>query len=147
MNVVFITSLSIITSFIPFFENLDNHVVEGLKENSVLFFVLLLIVGPFFETLIFQAVIISVIRFLLSQIQGLRLTYINIVAIIISAIAFGFNHGFSLAYGILGGLVGLILATSYIICINRKWHPLLIVFLIHSLANFTAWLYNSIFYT
>lgn len=91
-----------------------------------------LIFAPFIETLIFQALIIYLIRKFLTK----NLT----VQVLISAILFGVTHNFSPRYILFATLTGVVLAAGYVIYLRkRRWEDAAwAIILVHFLRNAIA---------
>lgn len=87
------------------------------------------ILGPFFETLIFQ----SLVKFILQKIKGLKNN--KIIIILISSILFGADHYYNIAYIFKAFISGIFYAYSYTLYKDKDQHPILVVTIIHSLHN------------
>lgn len=119
----------IITTFLPEPNVEDLFAIED-KWMEVLF---ALIVIPLFETFIFQALIIELVcKFIKRPRNKLYL------ALILSALAFAFNHSYSISYFLFTLVGGLILALAYFIGRYRRENAFLLVFIIHSLYNLST---------
>lgn len=97
---------------------------EGLKT----FFAAMLI-GPFFETFIFQYLIIMgtlQIRYFRSRLY---------IPILISALCFSLAHDYSTYYIIYAFGVGLIFAVFFVVFMKRKEFPFFNTLLLHSVLN------------
>ena len=79
VNVFIITLISLVVSWLPFSESPHNPVVDLFKKNSFEFFLMVMVVGPLFETLLFQTVIIRLTFALFSLIKSIKKKYINII--------------------------------------------------------------------
>ena len=145
LNAFIIYFLSFIVSILPFSESLHNPITEDLKTNKIEALFLILFLGPLFETLIFQALVISIVRYFLLLIESLERKTINIIAILISALSFGVVHTYNLTYAVVGFFVGIIFAYSYVYIKEKKSNPIIIVFLIHFLTNLLTYLHNTFF--
>lgn len=100
-------------------------------SHSWIGMVLIVVIGPIFETLLFQMIPISSIRAMIS-----KETNAFIVSTLVSSIAFALTHGIYGKYYILYAFVcGVVLAMSYNLSIYRKESPFLSVFIIHALWN------------
>ena len=121
----------VITFFLPndLTGETSNNGLDTILEQLI-FGVLIV---PFIETLLFQSLIITIICKIVKK------TRFNIIpAIIISAIAFGLNHSYNLAYFIYTLIIGFFLALAYFVARFRKESAILSVFLIHSTFNFIS---------
>ena len=129
--------LGAITTFLP-----EPEMIEPITSEGIIIEVLLVIfLYPLFETLVFQMLIIEVIRKIINRPKK------NIcLALLLSSAAFALNHTYSLYYMAFTFLVGLVLALAYYLGRYRRENALLLTFLIHSLYNLYAVLYNNIFY-
>ncbi|MCG8411038.1 MAG: CPBP family intramembrane metalloprotease, partial [Bacteroidales bacterium] len=128
--------LGAITTFLPEPEIEKPMVIEGLL-NDILFYVFL---GPVVETLVFQVLIIEVIRKIIKRPKK------NIcLALLISSMAFALSHTYSLSYVIFAFLGGFILALAYYFGIYRRENAFIMALLIHSLYNLSIVLYNYFF--
>jgi membrane protease YdiL (CAAX protease family) len=99
------------------------------EEPPFTVFIIAVIIAPILETLIFQKGIIILSR---------KIEYIKNrvwLQIVISALIFGLNHTYSVAYIFVGFLLGLIFAYSYIVSEDKKSNALRNVIIIHSLSN------------
>jgi membrane protease YdiL (CAAX protease family) len=134
LNILLILALNIGITSLPFAESITNvEELNALKENNaVLMFFAIIILGPLFETMVFQAGIIRLSMFICSKIGSSSL----IIPILISASLFAANHMYNITYLVLGFLVGLVFATSYVISMKRYKRPELIIFIIHASVNF-----------
>jgi uncharacterized protein len=118
----------VITYFLP--SNLTSETSgKGLESitEQLIFGVLIV---PLIETLLFQSLIITIICKIVK-----RPRFNIIPALTISAMAFGLNHSYNLAYFIYTLTVGFFLALAYYVSIFRKESAILSVFLIHSIFN------------
>jgi membrane protease YdiL (CAAX protease family) len=129
-----ITGIALCITSLPFAESISKltEIEELQEEGSVFFFFAVVIIAPLIETLIFQSFILLFVNFILSKFKNESF----LIPVFISAIVFGIYHNYNLTYMILGFIVGLVLASSYVIVLKRKENPILIVAIIHSLVNF-----------
>ena len=111
--------------FLPHFKSNGN-------EFSYMRAISSLTIAPFVETLIFQALIIYLIRKFLTK----NLT----VQVLISAVLFGTTHNFSPRYVLFATLVGVVLAAGYVIYLRRRrWEDAAwAIILVHFLRNAIA---------
>lgn len=133
--IFFIPSVLIgaITTFFPEPES------AGYWETDIIVvdLVIAVIAAPLFETLIFQSLIIEIICKIIKRPR--RNIYIAIIA---SALAFALNHTYSVYYVIFTFFVGIIYSLAYYLGRYRKESAIILVFLLHSLDNLLASLYN-----
>ncbi len=107
-------------------------------NNKLLLFLFVVIIAPIFETIIYQFLLINMIK-----VFSAKMKYSMLLSIIIPAVAFGFSHFYSIYYLIFGLLVGIIYSSTYYISqYLRKENAFVIVLLIHSLNNLLALLTN-----
>jgi uncharacterized protein len=92
------------------------------------------LIVPLIETLLFQSIIITIICKIIKR-PGLNI----IPALAISALAFGLNHSYNLAYFIYTLIIGFFLAFAYFVARYRKESAILSVFLIHSIFNLISY--------
>lgn len=102
------------------------------KASLIAEFILLLLITPLVETLIFQYAIIKISR----KINILKNN--NLIIILISAVIFGLEHSYSLSYIIYATIMGIFLAYSFVIYEKKEVSPFWVVCAIHSLRNFTS---------
>lgn len=121
---------------IPFFfivpEDLaESYPLETLNNLDLSVQILLIIfLGPLFETLFFQYGIIKFLRWIVSD--PVKNFY---PAVLLSAVAFGVAHNYNEYYLVFGFLSGLLLAIAFYVAIYRKEPAFLTIFLIHSIWN------------
>ena len=118
----------ILIPLIPFIEPVDSfeNRFDYIRIISAITF------APFFETLIFQALVIFIIkRFLTKNF---------IVLVLISACFFGIIHFYNVYYVIYAMFLGLIFASGYILYLrNKSWEDAaLAIMLVHALRNSIA---------
>lgn len=111
-----------------------------LKEDSLLFiFILVVVLGPLVETLIFQFCIIE----LFSLINRSR--FIKVIALIVSSLLFGLSHSSSLEYIIKGIISGFLFSSCYLQAKERKdISPFFLVFMVHASSNLFVFMINEI---
>lgn len=120
--------------------SMDNHTVNELPQFIKPFIIIFF--GPLFETLIFQALIISSICFFVEKPR--KNFYISIIA---STLIFAFVHFYSVFYFIMGLLVGFVLAVSYYFARYRKENAIIPIFLIHAIWNCMVFISEKYFST
>ena len=92
---------------------------------------LIVVIGPVFETSLFQMIPIASIKAMVSKEK-----YAFIMSTLVSALAFALTHGIYGKYYVLYAFVGgIVFAISYNLSIYRKESPFLSVFIIHALWN------------
>src|SRR6266481_274007 len=88
------------------------------------------IIGPVFETALFQALPINLLR------GKVKLSWP--VVLVASAGLFGASHWYSAAYIIFAFLIGLVLAYGYAVRQNDGGRPFLLITVVHGLRNGVA---------
>jgi membrane protease YdiL (CAAX protease family) len=138
-----IISYIIIVPLIPLTMMLDVKNIggpEAVKESPVMIeFLVVVLLAPFIETLIFQTIIFNI----LNKFEFFKKR--AVIVIILSALAFGSAHGYSLIYVVMGTLMGFVLAYAYHIYIEKPESPYKIVTIIHSVRNLLAFTVALIF--
>jgi len=108
---------------------------DSVRESSyILEFILVVIIAPFLETLIFQ----TSVFYILNKFSFFKNRVV--IIILISAMAFGMAHSYSTIYILLGFVMGLVLAYAYHIYMQKKASSYKVVTLIHSIRNLLAFL-------
>ncbi|WP_416337305.1 type II CAAX prenyl endopeptidase Rce1 family protein [Galbibacter sp. EGI 63066] len=122
--------------------NENSFDVQQSEEGSIIFrFIVIIILAPLLETLLYQFIIIEAGIFLFNKKKKTLM-----IIILISSIMFGLSHCYNLSYIILGVSAGIILSLLYVLCKLRKdISPFFFVFIVHSFVNFTVYLVNNIF--
>lgn len=128
--------LGAITTFLPEPDMTGSFSTESI----VLDFLIVVIVVPLLETLLFQSLIIEIICKIIKRPR--KNMYFAVIA---SSLAFAFNHTYSLSYFIITLGAGIILALVYYIGRYRKEGPIILVFILHAMYNLLSSLYNLIF--
>lgn len=125
-------SVSCIFSYILFPEN--SH---GLTFSSPLEeFLLVIIVAPIFETLIFQSFIIKkMIQYFPNN---------KSIAIMASALFFGLSHYYSIPYIIKATIAGILYGLLYFILLHKKKNPVIYIISVHAIYNLIGFIINSI---
>lgn len=100
----------------------------GLRFSSLIEeFIIVVIVAPILETIIFQYLIIETL---------LNLKLATLPCVIISALLFGVSHWYNLAYVIVLTIVGFIFAYYYVALRHQSYYnKLTLVILLHALSN------------
>lgn len=112
---------------------------QGLFSNEGLFeqFFLLVIIGPAFETIIFHFLLLELLLFMFQKAK-----YKYVFVILISSLIFAITHQLQIHFFIISFIGGIIFSWSYIIAKIKNMIPVVIVFLIHALANLGIFLIN-----
>jgi len=127
--------LGAITTFIPEPESANYWETDIIVVDLVI----AVIAAPLIETLLFQSSIIEVICKIIKRPRR------NIwIAVFVSALAFALNHKYSMSYVIYSFFGGIIYALAYYLGRYRKESAIILVFLLHSLHNLIASLYNML---
>ncbi|MHA4846875.1 lysostaphin resistance A-like protein [Flavitalea antarctica] len=98
-----------------------------------------IIAGPIIETLIFQLFLIRVIL--------KKLTVIEILAVLFSAILFGLWHSTNITFMAAGFISGLTLGTLYFVFRRKEMSPFIYLSLFHGGFNLVAMLVNNFILT
>lgn len=114
---------------------LDNPITREMSTTEIILFGI--IVVPLLETMLFQTLPIWGLRALIK-----RPRYNLIPCILVSAIAFGFEHPFGWQYVLYGFFMGIGLATLYYLCIYRRQSAFYIVSGFHALWNTIAFIFD-----
>jgi membrane protease YdiL (CAAX protease family) len=126
-----------ISTFIPEPESANYWETDIIVVDLVI----AVIAAPLIETLLFQPLIIEVICKIIKRPR--RNIYIAVFA---SALAFALNHTYSVSYVIYTFTGGIIYSLAYYLGRYRKESAIILVFLLHSLDNLLASLYNMFVY-
>jgi membrane protease YdiL (CAAX protease family) len=129
--------LGAISTFIPEPESANYWETDIIVVDLVI----AVIAAPLIETLLFQSLIIEVICKIIKRPR--RNIYIAVFA---SALAFALNHTYSVSYVIYTFFGGIIYSLAYYLGRYRKESAIILVFLLHSLDNLLASLYNMFVY-
>lgn len=139
-TIKFIVTLEVLTflaivPFLPLFYLYESYIGEmggptNLIAGNLLYKIIIgSILGPLFETLIFQYVVIE----MLGSIRALKGK--NIITAVISAILFAISHSYSYIYIFYAFIIGLLLAYSYLVYKNKNFSAFWVVFWIHCIRN------------
>ncbi|MCT4634043.1 MAG: CPBP family intramembrane metalloprotease [Firmicutes bacterium] len=116
-------------------ESSDMNGPESIKNaHPIIEFIAAVGIAPLIETLIFQTAIFYFLR---------KIQFFNdrsCLIILVSALAFGMAHTYSILYILFGFLIGLILAYAYHLSYDRPNSPFKIIVCVHALRNFIAFL-------
>jgi len=124
------------TYFIDFFFNVPDIVENGLENMSFPFkLILLILIAPLFETLVFQFAIIEIVK---------KISKNSIIAILMSALVFASTHFYDFYYVVSALIVGLLLAIFYLTYKNRTF-AFFSVFFVHSINNLIVFIDNTFF--
>ncbi|PIE48930.1 MAG: hypothetical protein CSA39_05150 [Flavobacteriales bacterium] len=126
-----------LTYFLSFLNEKPIH-SETLNNYSTLkSLIFRVLIGPFLETLIFQA---AIIEFIMYHLKIKKLA----VPVLVSGIIFGIVHyfnNFNVIYMVYAILLGFILSLIYVIAKKRKdTNPFLITFICHFFINLIAFI-------
>lgn len=120
-----------------------NYFDAKLTSTSIRFsslledFIIVVIVGPVIETLIFQYFIIETL---------LNSKVAPWICVVVSALLFGISHYYNLAYVLVTTIVGFIFAYYYMALRHQYYlNKLVLVTLLHALSNLFAF-FNNNFY-
>jgi membrane protease YdiL (CAAX protease family) len=123
-------------------QDFDNSSLDGLEGVGL--FIVVVILAPLLESLLFQFIIIEAIILIFSY---LKIKQDEVVAVIISSIFFSLTHTYSHFYLFISFIGGLILGSFYIFAKNKKgMNGFLTVFIVHSFSNLITFLINLFFY-
>lgn len=126
-----ITSATIATYIDPTLTD-SPYAKYGLVET----FILLVVVAPLVETMLYQFAIIEIL---------LKIRTPPWWCIIISALVFGFSHWYNFAYVVVTFVDGLMLAYYYFKLRPQNYtNKVLWVMLLHASANIVAYVYNHV---
>lgn len=117
---------------------IDSSLIEGFQADLSLIetFIITVLIGPLIETFIFQFLIIEVLWFF-----KIKTNYI----VWISAILFSLSHNYNYIYIILILFPGLLYASFYLyLKLEKIKRPFLIIYSIHLISNFIAFIINDI---
>jgi len=135
-------SILIISAFlIPNLESLDSAVSYSTIPDIAEAFIKGVIFAPLFETLLFQSFIYWLTNKLIKA-EHIK----EFVFLLISSIAFGLSHYYSIHYIFYTTILGFILSYYYITSIKRKESALRNVLIIHASFNFILFTGGVIFY-
>ncbi|WP_347067335.1 CPBP family intramembrane glutamic endopeptidase [Flavobacterium sp. WV_118_3] len=118
----------------------DALTIEFLEgKDPVWIFVLTVILAPVVETLIFQYGIIELSL-------KVRSRYTKEMALIVSALVFGIEHGYNTIYIVFATIMGVALAFYYLLF--KKYttgFAIVAIMVLHALLNFISFLLNLLF--
>ncbi|WP_443937437.1 CPBP family glutamic-type intramembrane protease [Pedobacter sp. MW01-1-1] len=110
-----------------------NFHFSSLKEE----FVIVVIVAPIIETLIFQYLIIETL---------LSVKLAPLLCVVVSALLFGISHYYNLAYILVTTVVGFIFAYYYMALRHQHYlQKIVLVTLLHALSNLFAFVNNNFY--
>lgn len=129
-------------SILPFTESSDVVEVNNFKEElgPIGYPILLLVVAPLVETLIFKTLVINLSSHLLKRAN----VYSKKTPVLISAVLFALIHTYNLTYVIVTFFAGLLFATLYVIMQKRKENAFLGVSVAHSSHNLYCYILDFI---
>ena len=139
--VMTILTILIILPFLPVFHALEVFAVPGggpslLEESPLYQLVVVVLLAPLFETLIFQTAPILISRKHSSLSPG--------TIILASSLFFAVAHSYSIAYIFYAFLIGLLLAYSYTMYLEKTVSAFWVVATIHSLRNMFSWVLSNV---
>jgi len=106
---------------------------DTIRDSSfIMEFILVVIIAPLVETLIFQ----TSIFYIFNKFSFLKKR--SAIVIILSALAFGIAHNYSTLYVLFGFNIGIVLAYAYNIYLEKLESSYKVVTLIHSIRNLLA---------
>lgn len=114
----------------------NDYQADFILQND-LYITFLFLAGSFIETLIFNFLIISLLK---------KQKFVSIndgVIILLSSIIFGLGHFSSFTFFIISTIAGCVFNTNYIVYLNRYKNnvfPFISTFLLHFLSNFTTFI-------
>jgi hypothetical protein len=114
------------------------HQLIGSK-NDLENILLILLIGPIFETLLFQCGVIEITHILLK-----RTSLLGPISIILSTLLFAFSHFNGNTYLFVNSLIsGIILSLIYLIAMKKDLSPFFSTSLIHIMSNLFAFIMNN----
>jgi hypothetical protein len=111
------------------------------NEKSISFLILIILIGPFLETLVFQ----KLVKYLL-DLTFLKTINQNVIFYsIISGFLFGLTHNYSPVHILKACLVGFIFMFFYLKIIKIKNQDIAFVFVLvsHAIWNIFVWIYRN----
>ena len=134
--------LQLIPSLISTMFNIDstNNTVSVIEKSDSKIVILLITViwGPIFETVVFQYLLINMVKAFTSNTK-----HQATLSILIPSVIFGSTHYYNMYYFIFAIFIGVIYSSTYYISqFLRKENGFIIVLLLHSLNNLLAFLIN-----
>jgi len=146
LNVIYyfilIFFIQLIPSIILMVFNVENtntsvNIIEQFN-NIIITFLFVVVWGPIFETVIFQFILINLIKTFTQNTK-----YTMFLSIVIPSIVFGSSHPYNIYYFAFGTIIGLVYSSTYYISqFFRKENGFIIVLLLHSSNNLLAFLTN-----
>lgn len=142
--IFFIALFLIQLPFILIGGEIQNSSAESIKNDSGLtvLFIMLVLIAPIFETLVFQFFIIEGCRYFLRKFISLRLIFI--ISTIISALAFASSHTYSACYFIGSICSGIIFAVLYSLSKYRKEPAFIFPLILHVFWNLFVFVVTDI---
>lgn len=123
---------------------IDNNPISEVT-NKWAFFILILLIAPIIETLIFQIFLIKgfYIFFILLLENRMNEDKILWISILLSSISFGFLHFYDTFYIIIMSFLGFFWGIVYFFCKKRGNSPFITITILHFLYNFTVYLFDK----
>lgn len=126
-----------------YFQNEDfiNTSLEGLSKSEI--FLIVVVLGPFFETLLFQFFLIEFIIFLF---RSIKIRGGRVSSVLVSSFLFAATHPYSFIYLVSALISGLMYGFFYLISKEKKGlNGFATVFAVHSFYNLIVFLTNEYF--
>lgn len=123
---------------------IDNNPISEVK-NKWVFFILILIIAPIIETLIFQIFLIKgffIFFFILLE-NRMNEDKILWISILLSSISFGFLHFYDTFYIIIMFFLGFFWGIAYFFCKKRGSSPFITIASLHFLYNITVYFFEK----
>ncbi len=132
--------LQLIPSLISLIFNIDstNNTVSVIEKSGskIVIFLITVVWGPIFETVVFQYLLINMVKAFTSDTK-----YQAAFSVLIPSVIFGLTHYYNIYYFIFAIFIGIIYSSTYYISqFLRKENGFIIVLLLHSLNNLLAFL-------
>jgi len=124
-----------------YFQNQDyiNTSLEGMGTGVI--FLIVVILGPLIETLLFQFLLIELVILLF---KSIKIRGGQFIGVLVSSFLFAAAHPYSFIYLLSAFLSGVIYGFFYIISKNRKGlNGFLVVYIVHSFYNLIVFLTNE----
>jgi membrane protease YdiL (CAAX protease family) len=128
-------------NIIEYYFGEDTMTIDYFKDKSFLFiFIVAVLIGPLFETIIFQFGIIEIVLLIEKSL------IFEFIAILLSSTLFGLSHNYNTYYMVFAIIMGVIFGIIYVIAKRRKdTSPFFIVYIVHFFSNLISSLYNYVF--
>lgn len=124
--------------FIDSDSNQNDFFIDLMKNDPITYILVLVIIAPFLETLIFQALVIEIVL----KVNKKAVKW----AIVLSALVFGLAHSYNIFYVFATFIIGLFYAWLYVFFkLHRKENAFLFVSLIHLTNNLIAGVIDCVY--